>query len=762
MIKPDKKIHCMGKRPMCWLCLLLMAGIWLGDLTGVMPIKSISSSQPAQQAAIYGQIYQYYYSENSVGICLKNVYLESQTNLYSHQTEKKTKPWGQTMVYMQEESDTSLPLGTWIRVKGKLQAIEGPRNPGEFDSRLYYQTRKIDYRMSGQELTVCKRQTWYLRESLRQIREALVHSLKRAAPKQAGMFCAMTTGEKSLLKQEEKNLLAVGSLSHIISISGMHLSLLGMLCFHLLQRLRMGILSASVCSVMLMLFYGMLTGESVSAMRALGMFALAMAAKAVGRSYDLLSALALSAIFLLLDNPAYLYYSGFLLSCGCICAVGVLLPQMQAILSLKKLGQALLTGFALQAATLPLVAWFYCEIPLYGIWINLLVIPTLAIVLVSGVLGAAVGIWQVSAAKIVLFPGCILIQGYQFLCELARKLPGAVWIVGQPKKWQILLYYGLLAAGCLLGKTAAKKALKSEKKETQEKEKIPRRLVGIAVFLIFWCAGTLLMCHRFRMCMEITCLDVGQGDSAVVCTPQGECYLIDGGSSSQKKVGQYRILPFLRSQGVSQIDVVFVSHTDADHINGIEELLQMIQTGQTSLRIDCLVLPRLSGKDEGQQRLAALAKQDGTAVRYMKAGEQITADGVRWRALSPLENNQSDDINENSLVLLLESGSFRGLFTGDIGEEQEERLFGHLMDCDFLKVAHHGSRYSTGERFLKEVRPKFAVASASATNMYGHPHPDTLKRLKENNCYVFLTKDSGAVTLKAGDETVKVETYLSD
>ena len=240
----------MGKRPMCWLCLLLMAGIWLGDLTGVIPIKSISSSQPAQQASVYGQIYQYYYSENSVGICLKNVYLESQTNLYSHQTEKKTKPWGQTMVYMQEESDTSLPLGTWIRVKGKLQAIEGPRNPGEFDGRLYYQTRKIDYRMSGQELTVCKRQTWYLRESLRQIREALVHSLKRAAPKQAGMFCAMITGEKSLLKQEEKNLLAVGSLSHIISISGMHLSLLGMLCFHLLQRLRMGILSASVCSAM--------------------------------------------------------------------------------------------------------------------------------------------------------------------------------------------------------------------------------------------------------------------------------------------------------------------------------------------------------------------------------------------------------------------------------------------------------------------------------------------------------------------------------
>lgn len=760
MIKPDKRIHYMGKRPMCWLCLLLMTGIWLGDLTGVMPIKSISSSQPAQQATIYGQIYQYYHSENSVGICLKNVYLESQTNLYSHQTEKKTKSWGQTIVYMQEESETSLALGTWVRVKGKLQAIESPRNPGEFDSRLYYQTRKIDYRMSGQELTVCKRQTWYLRESLRQIREALVRSLERAAPKQAGMFCAMVTGEKSLLKQEEKNLLAVGSLSHIISISGMHLSLLGMLCFHLLQRLRMGILSASVCSVMLMLFYGMLTGESVSAMRALGMFALAMAAKAVGRSYDLLSALALSAIFLLLDNPVYLYYSGFLLSCGCICAVGVLLPQMQAILSLKKLGQALLTGFALQAATLPLVAWFYCEIPLYGIWINLLVVPTLTVVLVSGVLGAVVGIWQVSAAKILLFPGCILIQGYQFLCELARKLPGAVWIVGQPKKWQVLLYYGFLAAGCLLGKAAAKKALKSEKKEAQEK--VPRRLVGTAVFLIFWCAGTLLMCYRFRTRMEITCLDVGQGDSTVVCTPQGECYLVDGGSSSQKKVGQYRILPFLKSQGVSQIDVVFISHTDADHINGIEELLQMIQTGQTSLRIDCLVLPRLIGKDEGQQRLAALAKRAGTAVRYMKAGEQVTGDGVRWRALSPLENNQSDDINENSLVLLLESGSFRGLFTGDIGEEQEERLSGHLMDCDFLKVAHHGSWYSTGERFLKEVRPKLAVASASATNTYGHPHPDTLKRLKENNCYVFLTKDSGAVTLKAGDEAVKVETYLSD
>ncbi len=455
MIKPDKKIDCMIKRPMCWLCLLFMAGIWLGDLTGVMPVRSVSSPQPATQAVVYGQIYQYYNSENSTGICLKNVCLESQTNLHFNQTEKKTKPLGQTIVYMQEAFDSSLPLGTWVRIKGKLQAIEGPRNPGEFDSRLYYQTKKIAYRMSGQELLVCQRQTWRLRESLRQIREMLVRSLKRAAPKQAGMLCAMVAGEKSLLKQEEKTLLAIGSLSHIISISGMHLSLLGMLCFHLLQRLRLHILPASVCSVILMIFYGMLIGESVSAMRALGMFALALAAKAVGRSYDLLSALALSVILLLLDNPAYLYYSGFLLSCGCICAVGVVLPQMKAIFSLKKTGQALLMGFSLQAATLPLVAWFYCEIPLYGIWINLLVVPTLAVVLVSGILGAVVGIWQVSAAKILLFPGCILIQGYQFLCELVRKFPGAVWIVGQPKKWQVMLYYVLLAVGCLLGQAAA-------------------------------------------------------------------------------------------------------------------------------------------------------------------------------------------------------------------------------------------------------------------------------------------------------------------
>ena len=755
MIKPDKKIHSMVKRPMCWLCLLFMAGIWLGDRTGLMPVRSASSSQPAWQAVIYGQIYQYNNSENSTGICVKNVYLESQTNLSSNKNEKETKPWGQTIVYMQEECDSSLPLGTWIRVKGKLQAIEGPRNPGEFDSRLYYQTKKIFYRMSGQELTVCRKQTWHLRESLRQIREKLVHSLERAAPRQAGILCAMVTGEKSLLKQEEKTLLAVGSLSHIVSISGMHLSLLGMLCFHLFQRLRLNIRPSAIFSVSLMIFYGMLTGESVSTMRALGMFGLAMAAKAVGRSYDLLSALALSVIILLLDNPAYLYYSGFLLSCGCICAVGVVLPQMEKMFSftksLKRPGQALLAGLAVQVTTLPLIAWFYCEIPLYGIWINLLVIPTLAVVLISGVLGAVMGIWQIFAAKILLFQGCVLIQGYQFLCETAQKLPGAVWIVGQPKKWQVVLYYGMLAAGCLLGKAAGKK-------ETEQKS--PRRLFGIAIFLALWCAGTLLMCHRFRTRMEITCLDVGQGDSAVVCTPQGECYLIDGGSSSQKKVGQYRILPFLKSQGVSQIDAAFVSHTDADHINGMEELFQMIQTGQTSLSINCLVLPRLNGEEEGQQKLAALAQQAGTAVKYMQAGEQVKGDGIQWRALSPLAENQSEDINENSLVLLLERGAFRGLFTGDIGEEQEEKLINDLVDCDFLKVAHHGSRYSTGDRFLKSVCPEIAVASASATNTYGHPHPDTLKRLEENGCRVFLTKDRGAVTLKTGDKAVEVKTYL--
>ncbi len=768
------------KRPMCWLCLLFLAGIALGDLTGIMPVRQKPGAQSEGelsggngQAVIYGRIYQYNYSENSMGIWLKDVFLESQIHKNSaNQAKNQQKPIEDVLVYMQEECESIWPLGAWVRVRGKLKSIDGPRNPGEFDSRLYYQTKKIHYRMSGRDLLLCQEQTWRFREGMRQMRERLSRSLEEAAPEHAGILCAMVTGEKRLLGQEEKNLLAKGSLSHMISISGMHLGLLGMLTFGLLQRLGLGIRPAAVLAVTAMTFYGMLTGESVATMRALGMFGLAMAAKAAGRSYDLLSALALSAILVLLDNPVYLYYSGFLLSCGCICGAGLILPQLEKAFFVSKektkpfraFQGALQMGIAVQAATLPLSVWFYYEIPLYGILVNLLAVPTLAVVLASGVLGAAVGMWRTSLAKIILLPGCLLLDFYKFLCGIAGKLPFGVLIVGRPKMWQALLYYVFLAVGILAlrcvnsGKCRA--CSLRRRRVLSKGHGASRRFLSGGLFLFFWLAGTILLCVRGRKELEITCLDVGQGDGAVVCSPKGECYLVDGGSSSQGKVGQYRILPFLKSQGISQVDAAFVSHTDADHINGLEEIFELIRTGQTSLKIQCLVMPRLEKEDPAQKKLAALARRAGAAVRYMRAGDQAAGNGICWRALSPAARGQTGDVNEDSLTLLLEYGGFQGMFTGDIGETQEAKMAAVLTDCDFLKVAHHGSRYSTKEPFLKKVRPEIAVASSSATNTYGHPHPDTLQRLEKNKCHVFLTKDSGAVTLKVRDKRMQAEAYL--
>lgn len=732
---------------MCWLCLLLMAGIWLGDLTGAMPVREAPPSQSARvlseqgQRVIYGRIHKYHYSENSTGICLEDVFYKSRFS------GESLLPLDGTIVYMQEGS-YDLPLGTWIRAEGELEEIPGPRNPGEFDSRLYYRARKIYYRMRGQRLSVYREETRRVRESLRQLRESLVDSLEKGAPKQAGILSAMAAGEKRLLNEEEKNLLAAGSISHILSISGMHVSLLGMLLFYILAGLGMGLIPASASSAGLMIFYGVMTGESVSAMRALGMFGLAMMAKAAGRSYDLLSALSLSVILILLDNPVCLYYSGFLLSCGCICGVGLVLPCLEKMFSLEKikkkflrnLAQSLVMGMAVQSAVLPLTAWFFYEIPLYGILVNLLVIPTLTVTLVSALLGAALGMWQVWLGRLALLPGCVLAEYYQELCKIVRQLPGAALTVGRPGMWQVVLYYAVLGTVLFLG------------------SRMPRERLAVCFF--FWCAGTGILCTNIRQRLEITCLDVGQGDGGAICTPQGECYLVDGGSSSRRAVGKYCILPFLKSQGISCVNGAFVSHTDADHINGLVEILEMIRDGETSLKIQYLVMPRLEIRDESQKKLEILAGQAGAEVRYLGVGEKVKGEKICWQALSPLKGRQSMDINENSLVLLLENDGFRGLFTGDIGEEQEEKLEAGLPDCDFLKVAHHGSRYSTGEEFLAKVRPEIAVASASASNNYGHPHPDTLKCLRESGCHVFLTKDSGGVTLEAGEGTVEVRPYL--
>ena len=596
---------------------------------------------------------------------------------------------------------------------------------------------------------VCDKSTGYsyFGQFLQEIRQKAGTILDEAAGSYAGIFQAMILGERGNLDAETKMQYQMAGIMHILAISGLHISFAGMGFFRLLKKAGAGNGVAGAASAFLIYAYGIMTGGSVSAMRAVGMFLVLVGAGIAGRSYDLLSAMALSAIVLLLDAPAYLYSLSFLLSFGAVIGIGALTPEICSLLNLeKKTAKSLAGSVIVWLITLPIALRAYGEVSLAGVILNLLVLPTSGIVLASGIFALPVGIFVIEIAKRVVFPGkCVLIF-YEKLCEVVGWIPHSTWITGSPQLWQCVVYYVMLAvifAGLKWGKNAAgEKAMRS----------------AAAVILVI--LAVVFLGYHPREGLVITCLDIGQGDCCVLEMPGGENFLIDGGSSNKKNTAAYQILPYLKNQGIAVLDGIFVSHTDKDHISGIEELLELCAQNLTTVRVKNLILPDWNTTGEEYEKMKMLAGQSNIQIQTGQEGNLIKTKEVQIEILAPENGADGSDTNEDGMVMEVHFGKFRGLFTGDIGAETEKKLLDSMEDVDFLKVAHHGSKYSTCQGFLDVVSPEIAVISCSAKNTYGHPSADTIKRLEDCGAQVEYTMKNGAITVQTDGEGIWLDRFI--
>ena len=736
----------MTRRPLCLVCLFLMlflaAGDWLGfPLIRGNPLpdhlKEWIKENP--EGVICGEVVSFRDTEFSQTVSLNQSYL-----IY----RSKKIPIKNTTVYLKKREE--LKPGMYLCVRGILEELSLPRNPGEFNARQYYACDHMYYSVKKGEVLKKGKEGNAYQTLLLRIREHLNGVLEGAAGEAAPVFAAMVLGEKGELPKETKMLYQMAGIIHILAISGLHISLLGVGLYELLKKTGLGIWSAGFLSLTVMIFYGEMTGGSVSAMRAVSMFLIATGAKILGRIYDMMTALSVSAMILLLESPAYLYNTGFLLSFGAVLGVGAVLPVFLKFSGIKnKILKSLMGSVCVQLTTLPVMLWFYGEVPIIGIFFNLLVLPTVGIVLISGVFTALIGCISPGLAVCVSLPGRLVLFAYDKLCCLGTSLPFCTWTPGQPKIWQAVIYYILLfsvtgAAGFLI------------KKEVKNRRKLYLAKSGFVVSLA---AALFVLSQRDRQHMEITCLDIGQGDAIAAQLPTGEVFLVDGGSSNKKNIGQYQILPFLKNQGISYVDAVFISHTDEDHISGVREILEYMEKGLISLKIGNLILPGISEKPEAWRELEALAKKVGIQVMTANRGDDFRIGDGRISVLSPEKGASGEDVNEDAVVFLLSYKNFRGLFTGDVGEETEKKLLSVLSDVDFLKVGHHGSGYSSTQAFLDKIKPEVSVISCSESNTYGHPSPETIKRLEKSGSRVEYTMKSGAVTVFTDGKNVGVRRF---
>ncbi len=647
------------------------------------------------------------------------------------------------LCYMEERQEPA--IGSLVMISGKFRAFSHATNPGEFDSANYYQINRIQGRLMQSTLEYESPSDHALREKLYQCRIYLGLLLNAVYPTdKATIMRAMLLGEKGILDADVKALYQQNGIIHILAISGLHLSILGMGLYKLLHKCYVPKVVNAPISIAFMCGYGMMTGMGVSLRRALIMFVIHLGAFLCGRTYDMLTAMAVAAVTILLTQPWYLTHSGFLFSFCAICGIGILLPAMeQNRLWDRKWINAVVSGAGISISTLPVYLWFYYEMPPYSVLLNLLVIPCMTVIMVSGVGTLVLSALFLPVGRITAIPGTLLLALYERCCELCKSLPNHTWITGCPQKWQIICFVLILTVVIVANKYLTK--------------------------IQFWqgiLVALMVLTLRFYDGLEITMVDVGQGDCIYV-TDGRTHILIDGGSSDKQSVASYQILPFLKYRGVAKLDAVFVTHPDSDHENGIVEILDNYE--DNGIIIDMLLLPDMEKacQNEDYQKLWQLAEEAGITVQTMKQGDcfgRITQNlkqgdyiggikGLLLTCLHPPEQYLNQDTNACSTVLYLQYGDFTALFTGDLEGEGESLLLEELhrrqiQEINLLKVAHHGSRNSSGEELLNLLQPQIALLSAGKDNSYGHPHAETLERLESCGTSYFCTRDYGAITVK--------------
>lgn len=737
------------------MCLLIVCMMFLADGLGIPIVRGNPLPEPVcewlekyPQATICGTVQSREDTKYSKSIILKNSYLVYRSNEISIENIK---------VYLKENIE--VPIGAYVVLNGKMEETEKAQNPGGFDSAAYYACQHIYYLMKSAEVVQISENYSVHGEFLAGIRETLSEILEKTAGTDAGIFRAMLLGDKTDLEKETKTLYQMSGIIHILAISGLHISMLGMGLYKILKKLGFGIWGAGFLALLIMIEYGMLTGSGVSTIRAVCMFVLSVGAQMLGRIYDMPTALALAAILILMESPAYLYNSSFQLSFGAVIGIGIVTPIVLEILNIKKKwAKSLLSSLIVQMITLPIVLCAYGEISLIGVFLNLLVLPTVGGVLGSGVVGVLVGIGSVEIAKVLIFPGRILLWIYEKMCTISAGLSiwgksMTVWIAGAPEIWQMIVYYLMLALGMLAVLIWEKEEsaaviggyaeIQGRKQGILEKNVLIMRIFlgGVSV------AAVCIVSLHIRSALEITCLNVGQGDCAVISTKK-QHFLVDCGSTDQSNVGEYCLIPFLKNQGISYLDGIFVSHTDQDHINGIVELLTFIEENLTAIRVGNLILPEWEEKEDAYLELEELAKTIDVNLIYVSEGDCFQAEELRLEILHPEVGSKGTDTNEEGIVLQVFYEDFCGLFMGDVGSSVEKELLPLFSDVDFLKVGHHGSKYSSCSEFLEKITAEMAVISCGEDNSYGHPHEETLKRLEEAGCEIWNIAEKGYAVLK--------------
>lgn len=757
----------MKKRPLVIFCLVslflqlirvLCVSEYADELSAVE-----KAAECSDQTVVTGEVCEIEEKETSMAVVLKNCAV----SFYPDGKDIRV------LVYLKvEKGKQKIRHGNIIEVSGTPKIFEQAANPGNFDQRNYYKKQKIEFMIFADHMVIRSKNINASADFLYGFKSRWKQILTdNLGEYYGGIMSAVLLGDKNSLDREVQKLYRKCGIGHILAVSGLHMSFLGMGIYRLLRRIGAGFIISGSSGIIVLLLYLFMIGPGVSSSRAFLMFLIHMGADMTGRDYDLPTSLFLSALILCLIQPLYILDAAFLLSFGAILGMFFLSPVICGCLRtdcvkwrpVKRTLENMGTSLAVTIFLMGPVLYFYYEIPLYSVCLNMAVIPLLPAVMVAGTAGSALYTLWPAAGRAILKICRQILNLYDEVCTFAGNLPFSRIVTGKPSLLLIMIYYFILSVICILYFIA-----KNTDEEsyicfnTEKRRKILLQMKRCAGgFMIVAAAGMVFVCRAVYKTEEnliVTVLDVGQGDSVHISAGNINC-LVDGGSTTVEESGLYRIEPYLLSSAVDSLEYVIATHGDEDHISGIRDLLENQKFG---VKIKNLIVPKPELWDRNLAGLTEIAESAGTRVISAEPGSRLSfgegRDNSTLICIAPDSAVISEPGNEASLVFILEYRGFRMLLPGDLEGKAEEQLInsGDLRECDVLKVAHHGSQNSSSEKFLELVCPKIAIISCGKNNMYGHPHKETLEKLESTHCSIYNTASDGTVRIITDGDQIQI------
>ena len=661
-------------------------------------------------------------------------------------TEKRYKNVKMIIYFNKDKVELEkLTYGNEIVITGKYNEPDGRRNYKGFNYKEYLKTKEIYGIIECEsEVQVVKNKNLnFIQLAINNLSIKIKQNLDKILLKDTkDLAVGILLGVSSDIDSEVKQNFRDCNLSHMLAISGSHLTYLILGLNLLLNKKILGIRKCKVITIIIIIIFMLIVNMSSSIVRAGICTIISILGTLIYRKSDSYTAIAISLLFSLIKNPFSLFNIGLQLSY--LATLGIII--FYTMLSKIKISEGKLKKYIIEniistlsanILILPITTYYFNTIPTNFLLSNLVAGPVLGISLIFELITVFISFISIKLAQI---PGAVVNVCLILLTKITKiisKIPNITVVT--PKIASVILIYIIILNVWLY----------TNKKNIYKNLKISRLLCILIIIIL------IINFLNIERTMRIYFIDVGQGDSSLICTPTGKNILIDGGGSRTPEkydVGEKVLLPYLLDRRIKKLDYIIISHFDADHAQGIEAVIDKI-------KVKNIVVSRQASQSVEYDKIIKMCKEKKIKIIDVKRGEKIVIDKYAYFDILHPGDTLLDDgkgrLNANAIVAKLnykmDNKLFTVLFTGDIEYDAEQELvkeYGNKLKSDILKVAHHGSKTSSSQEFINLVKPEIALIGVGKDNTFGHPNDGVIEKLKKIKAKIYRTDLDGEIIIK--------------